>query len=409
MKRGGKGKKDLASGMTLGMTRSDLLVWETVDVGVSDAPLTIGRRLEVGQGLNATVDAGLAHLLKADGGNETGRTPGGVDLAVEFVDLFERETLGLVDHEPDEGATDEAEATPDEEDLDAQVGVALTGTANEVRGGVGDGPVEEPVGRRGHGERLGPDLEGEELAGDDPGDGAPGTGEEEDVEADEGDDDLVGDLGLGGDADDGDDELTDAHADGAEEQQRPATPLLDEVQAGEGGEDVDDAGDHGGGEGVLDARVLKKFGAVIEDEVDPGQLLEGLEAAAGGQALAEVAPEAIEVGGLAQTQLVLMVGLDLGQLLDEGGMADVETAQARHGSGGLLGLAPLDQISGRLGQDDHADDEDDGPGELDGDGDPVGASVVPVLGGVVDDGGQQQTDGDGQLIGTDDGATDPLG
>ena len=104
-----------------------------------------------------------------------------------------------------------------------------------------------------------------------------------------------------------------------------------------------------------------------------------------------------------------MVRLDLGELLDQGRVADVEASQAREGLGRHLGLAPLDEEARRLGQDEHADDEDDGPGELDGDGDAVRARVVSVLGRVVDDGREHEADGDGELVAADDGAADPLG
>src|SRR5947207_476218 len=43
--------------------------------------------------------------------------------AVEFVNLFEGETLGLVDHEIDEGDADKAEGAPDEEDFGLKIGV----------------------------------------------------------------------------------------------------------------------------------------------------------------------------------------------------------------------------------------------------------------------------------------------
>jgi hypothetical protein len=55
------------------------------------------------------------------------------------------------------------------------------------------------------------------------------------------------------------------------------------------------------------------------------------------------------------------------------------------------------------------DDEDERPGELDGDGDAVRSRVGAVLGGVVDNGSQQETNGNGELVSSDNGSTDPLG
>lgn len=162
-------------------------------------------------------------------------------LLVELVDLLESKTLGLVDEEVDEGNAQEAAAEPDEEDLGLEVGVALA-VVDEVGGRVGNGPVEEPVGGGAHGEGLGTGLEGEDLAGDDPGKGTPGSGEEEDVDADESDggllsgevldvDDSIGGLACGNGTNNGNDELRDAHADGAPEEKRTTSPFVNEVHA----------------------------------------------------------------------------------------------------------------------------------------------------------------------------------
>lgn len=134
--------------------------------------------LKISQGVlpGAVLIGNVLNILEADSGNEALALPRLVDLEVELVDLLEGQTLGLVDHEVDEGDADETEAAPDEEDLGLQIGVARA-LVDHVRGGVGDGPVEEPVGGGGHGERLGADLEGEDLTGDDPGDGTPGGGD----------------------------------------------------------------------------------------------------------------------------------------------------------------------------------------------------------------------------------------
>lgn len=93
---------------------------------------------------------------------------------------------------------DEAESTPDEEDFALEICTLLV---DHVRGSVSDGPVEEPVAsgygfvstffrkrkeiRTGHTEALGACLEWENLAGDDPCNGTPRAGEEEDVDTHE--------------------------------------------------------------------------------------------------------------------------------------------------------------------------------------------------------------------------------
>lgn len=146
------------------------------DLLVLDALLSHRSILKISQRVlpRAVFISDVLNVLEADGRHEALALPRLADLEVKLVDLLEGQTLGLVDHEVDEGDADEAEAAPDEEDLGLQVGVAGA-LVDHVRGGVGDGPVEEPVGGGGHGEGLGADLEGEDLAGNDPGDRTPGA------------------------------------------------------------------------------------------------------------------------------------------------------------------------------------------------------------------------------------------
>ena len=61
-----------------------------------------------------------------------------------------------------------------------------------------------------------------------------------------------------------------------------------------------------------------------------------------------------------------------------------------------------------LGQEEHTSVENERPDELDRKRDTVRGVVRAVLGGVVDDGSEQETDGDGPLVAGDDGTTDPL-
>ena len=138
--------------------------------------------------------------------------------------LLEREACGL--------------DLPDEEHLTLKIGIAGS-VVDEVGRGVGDGPVQEPVGRGRHRQALRADLEREDLARHDPGARAPAAGEEEDVDTvgdnpvslveakelrqkclpDEGDERFlsrqVGVTSTG--AHTRDDELADSHADGAEQ------------------------------------------------------------------------------------------------------------------------------------------------------------------------------------------------
>jgi hypothetical protein len=233
-------------------------------LGVLSAPLAGSLGLHLSQALATVVTVNVLHILEGNAGNEARRLPGLADLAVKLVDLLERQTLGLVDHSPDEEGADETESTPDEEDLGSEVGVAGA-RVDHVGCGITDGEIQKPVGGCGHRERLGADLEGEELAGNNPGDWAPRAGEEEDVDADECDQRLLGRLVVdtGNGSSDCNDELANGHTNGTEEQEVAATPLLNEVETGKGGSDVDTGCDHGNDEGVAETSVLEERSTVV--------------------------------------------------------------------------------------------------------------------------------------------------
>lgn len=328
---------------------------------VLDGLLAVGNVLDLKKRHVANVSTDLGYLLKADCGNEARRLPGLGNLAIELVDLFEGQTLGLVDESPDEEEAEYTAAAPDEEDLGLEIDT-LWGRSgvvvDKVWGGVGYGPVEKPVGGGSHGETFGTDLQREDLTGDYPGHWAPRACEEENVDTDERDGGVlsrqVGDWSDS--ADDGNDELADGHTSSAEEQKVAATPSLDEVETGKGGTDVDAGRDHGDDEWLGETRTLEVGGTVVEDEVDTGELLQSLETTASDEALENVALEAVKVGGLAQGQLVLVVSSYFAEFLAEGGVINVESSESGESLGGLLRLALLDTVSRSLGQDEHTSD-----------------------------------------------------
>ena len=366
--------------------------------------------LSISQARTAVVNGSILDILEGDRGNEARRLPRLGNLAVKLIDLLERKTLSLVDHSPDEEDADEAASTPDEEDLGAHVGVAWAGV-DHVGRRVTDTKVKEPVGSGGHGKGLGADLEREDLTSDDPGDRPPGAGEEEDVDTDEGNQEtLNGEVVC---ADDGsgnsDNELADSHANGSEEQETAATPLLDKPETGEGGNDVDAGCDQGDDESIADTGILEEGSTVVEDKVDTGQLLKSLETATSRETLAKIALEAVEVSSLAEGELVLVVRSNFSKLLNKSGVLDVQLAELGQRLSSLLRATLLDVPARGLGDEDAADEHDDGPGKLDGDGNAVSTSVVAVLGSIVDDGSDQETDGDSKLVATNNCATDPLG
>lgn len=76
---------------------------------------------------------------------------------------------------------------------------------------------------------------------------------------------------------------------------------------------------------------------------------------------------------------------------------------------GLFVLPTLDEVTGRLGKDEHATGEDSSPDELKSDSNTVGGVVGAVLGAIVDDGSKEEADGNSPLVASDDGTTNPLG
>lgn len=67
----------------------------------------------------------ILEFSESHGGDPVDTLSGVGDLGVQFINLFQGETLGFVDEEVHEGDADKAAASPDEEDLGLQVGVAL--------------------------------------------------------------------------------------------------------------------------------------------------------------------------------------------------------------------------------------------------------------------------------------------
>ena len=256
------------------------------------------RILDIRQRLLSRIRMQISDLLEGHSRAEGLGLPCLGTLGVEFIDLFKRETLGLVDEAPDEESADEAEPTPNKEDFGAKVGVARA-WVDHVRSCVGDCPVEEPVagdesqslsyfdsGAKdsrcgGHGKRLGSSLERENFSCDNPGTRSPRAGKEENIDTDESDEStLSGQVcSTSPGADACDDELANSHANGAEEEKRASTPFLNHVKAREGRGNVNAGGDDGSGEGIGNTRPFEKLSPVVENKVDTRQLLKSLKQA----------------------------------------------------------------------------------------------------------------------------------
>jgi len=317
----------------------------------------------------------------------------GSALLEHAVDLLERKTLGLWDEEVGIDEAENAEGTPDEEDLGTKVGLIL---GHHVRGDDGNDAVPEPVGGGGETDTTGTDGQREDLADNDPRTRTPGGGKEEDVDTDESNHSLDGGLGVVNSTNDGDDELADNHATRTIDEESTTTEPLNGPEGDRSGEDVDKGGDQTDQEGVGDgAKISEEGGTEVEDEVDTSPLLHHLKrgtedraakiaARLEQRALEAVGPGA-EVAALRDDlQFILVVGNDLGDfLLDVLRVAGL-TTNTRKSSDGLVELTTLDEVTRRFWKGEKTNSKDESPKHLDGDWDTVRAGVTAVLGAIVD-------------------------
>lgn len=125
------------------------------------------------------------------------------------------------------------------------------------------------VGRGSHRQALRADLQREDFASNDPSDWPPSRGKEEDEDTNKGDRRLLRSdvldncdssisLTQGSRPQNSNKELRDGHADGTPKEKWTSAPLVDGVETGQRGSDVDGGGDHLDGECVLDAGVLEE-------------------------------------------------------------------------------------------------------------------------------------------------------
>lgn len=110
-----------------------------------------------------------------------------------------------------------------------------------------------------------------------------------------------------------------------------------------------------------------------------------------------------------QSGLVLVVGDNLGELVGDEVRVDGLVSDLGEAKSGLLVVTLLDPVSGRLGEEEETEEEDESGHELDADGDSVRARVASALGGVGDARGDEETDGDHELVSTDHGSSDLSG
>ena len=234
--------------------------------------------------------------------------------------------------------------------------------------------IPEPVGSGREGDAAGADGQGENFADDNPGAWTPCRGEEEDVNADE------GDFGLDGrrvcpirGSGDGDDEFANDHAQRTPDQQRTTPKSLNRVEGNGCGADVDKGGDETDEERVADrAELLEEGRTKVEDEVDTGPLLHHLErctqdctanvALLFEQGTGEAIDPRCEVAALGNhLQFVFVIGDDLSELgLHEFRIAGLATQTTEH-IGSSINLASLDEVAGRFGEKEETYGQDYGP------------------------------------------------
>ncbi|KAI6750233.1 hypothetical protein HG531_007498 [Fusarium graminearum] len=237
----------------------------------------------------------------------------------ELINLLKGQTLGLVDEEVNESNTQETAAEPDEEDFGLEVGLSRA-VIDEVGSRIScNVPVEKPVSGSGHTERLGTGLEREDLASNDPSQRTPGRGEEEDVDTDERDSSLLASQTLDKDG---------------------SISILTSGKCTSHGHDE-----------------LRDTHADSTPEEKRSRL------------------EAVEVRGLSNARLVLVVGPDLGELSLDSGMIGSETTDSGEGLGCGFMTILLDEESRSLGEDNHSTEKDERVCELNGDGDTVALGV----------------------------------
>ena len=215
--------------------------------------------------------------------------------------------------------------------------------------------------------------------------------------------------------------MTNNHTGRTDDEEWSSTEFLNCPERDGRGTHVHEGGDQTDQERVRDgAELLEEGRAEVEDEVDTGPLLHHLQRCAedgpaqiaGG--LEQSALEAVEPGAEVSTlrddlHLVFVVGNNFGQLLlDILGIRGLTTKTGQHDRC-FVHPSLLDEVSRRFRQEQKADAQDQGPGELNPNGDSIRSRIIAVLGRVIDAGGQKQTDRDAELVAGHNGPTDLAG
>ena len=177
--------------------------------------------------------------------------------------------------------------------------------------------------------------------------------------------------------------------------------MVNGPERGDSHADIDNSGGDRDREGVGDPGLLEEGGAVVEDEVDTGELLPGHQEDT--SKCAKENPvgailETVEIRALSEflfpSQIVfdaLKLGLDIG-------VSFGSREEAGEGVGGIGITTTFDEVAWRFGEEEHADSEDTSPDKLNGDRNAVSRRVRTALGSLIDACTEHDADGDGPLV-----------
>ena len=228
----------------------------------------------------------------------------------------------------------------------------------------------------------------------------------------------MGVVETDGDTNNSDDKLAAQHAEGTPDEQGTTSELLNSVEGDGGRADVDEGEDQGDQEGVANGTSgLEERSRVVEDEVDTSPLLHHLKRGTEDglakvavllpeRTLEAVGPTGNPASGGDHSTLVLLVGNNLRKLsLDVVRVARLAT-ESGQGIASSLNVTTLDEVARRVGKEEETTSKDNTEDELDTDGDAVRGSAFDVLGTVVDARGQQETNGNAELVTSNESTSD---
>lgn len=127
------------------------------------------------------------------------------------------------------------------------------------------------------------------------------------------------------------------------------------------------------------------------------------------EAHATLAPEAVEVAGIAGGLLLALTGEIVLHLGLELGVTDGEITELAQVDASLVNVAALDVVPGRLGAESSADEDESTPDELEGDGETPRDGSLTVVHAVVDNVGEEDAEGGAELVSRSDHAAEVLG